>query len=247
MPHEPPASSVLRLARNVEAVRTRIDVAAARAGRPAGSARLVAVTKTIPAEVVAGLAALGVADVGENRIPEAEEKMDALGGEFRWHLVGHLQRNKARRAVGRFALIHSLDSERLLEHLDRIASENAGTVVKALVQVNVSGEDQKHGVEPDRVRDLLAAARGAANVEIRGLMGMAALEADPEAARPAFRLLARIRDDANAGGWYRTPLDELSMGMTNDFEVAVEEGATLVRIGTALFTGVEPTGGSEES
>jgi pyridoxal phosphate enzyme (YggS family) len=236
-PHDPPEGTPPRLIENVGGVRSRIAAAAARAGRDPDSVRLVAITKIVPAEIVDFLPAVGIADAGESRIQEASAKLSEIRAELTWHLVGHLQRNKVRAALSLFSLIHSVDSERLLDALARHAGE-AGRRVPVLLQVNVSREGQKFGFEVEDVRAALAHAARNDDVEVTGLMGMAPWVSDPEEARPAFRALREIRDDANHGSWYREPLAELSMGMTNDFEIAVEEGATMVRVGTALFRGV---------
>ena len=251
------------LADAVARVRERIAAAAARAGRSADEVTLVAVTKTRPIETVRAAVAVGLTDLGENRVGELVDKSDVLpgeamatdgatagGGAVRWHLVGSLQRNKARDAAARADLFHALDSVRLADALDRRA-EQAGRVLPVLVQVNVSGEDAKGGVEPDAAHDLLAYAAERPHLRPVGLMGMAAFAEDRrdlEAhVRPAFR---RLRDlfDAYAGGPQTAGpqtagaetagagrLSVLSMGMSGDFEVAVEEGATHVRVGTALF------------
>lgn len=202
---------------------------------------LVAVTKEVDAGIASLLPEAGILDLGENRIRGAEEKIASTPAGIRWHMIGHLQRNKAQRALTMFSLIHSVDSERLLTRLDKLA---AGSERKAavLLQVNISAESQKHGVEPDALAGLLSRAADLPHVDIQGLMGMGPLTADPQACRPLFRTLRELRDEANARSRYRAPLGELSMGMTNDFEVAVEEGATLLRIGTALFAGLAPGG-----
>ncbi|MEN8149639.1 MAG: YggS family pyridoxal phosphate-dependent enzyme [Planctomycetota bacterium] len=238
-PQDATVNPVSRLAGNLDDVRRRIDAAARRAGRDPADVRLVVVTKGHAVSHLAALPGLGVTDLGENRIQEAAGKIAASDLGVRWHLIGHLQRNKARRAVSLFALIHSLDSLRLLDHLDRIAGET-GTAVEALLQVNVSGEPQKHGLEPGEVRSVLGEAASRTNVTIRGFMGMAPFGVDAEICRSCFSDLARIRREASEGAWYRISLPELSMGMTGDFEIAVEEGATIVRVGTAVFRGVDP-------
>ena len=224
---------------NVARVRDRIAEAAARAGRDAADVTLVAVTKTRDLETVRDAVAAGLTDLGENRVGELVSKSDALpgeaeGGGLRWHLIGSLQRNKARDAAARADLFHALDSVRLADALDKRAAQ-AERVLPVLVQVNVSGEDAKGGVEPDAALDLLAYAEDAAHLRPVGLMGMAALAEDDRnlerLVRPAFRRLRGLFDEwggAGRGG-------VLSMGMSGDFEVAVEEGATLVRVGTALF------------
>ena len=193
--------------------------------------RIVAVTKTHGPEAVRAAVAAGLTDIGENRVQEAVEKQDALAGvRIDWHLIGTLQRNKARHAVGRFALIHSVDRLDLAAELDRRAAEGSRQAV--LVQVNCSDEPQKGGVEPGGMPALLDALGGLANLEVRGLMTMSALTDDVVEQRRAFRRLRELRDAGERSG-HRLP--ELSMGMSGDFAVAVEEGATMIRIGTLLF------------
>lgn len=193
--------------------------------------RIVAITKTHGPEAVRAAAAAGLADVGENRVQEALEKQAALAGvPIAWHLVGTLQRNKARHAVGRFALIHSLDRADLAAELDRRVSPGQRQAV--LVQVNCSDEPQKGGVEPAGLPLLLDALRGFGRLEVRGLMTMSALTEDAAEQRRAFRRLRELRDAAEGEG-HRLP--ELSMGMSGDYPVAVEEGATMIRLGTVLF------------
>ncbi|MGH7628888.1 MAG: YggS family pyridoxal phosphate-dependent enzyme [Gemmatimonadales bacterium] len=192
---------------------------------------IVGVTKAHGPEAVSAAAAAGLRAVGENRVQEALAKQDALGPvPVEWHLVGTLQRNKARHAVGRFALIHSVDRLELAGELQRRLPRDARQAV--LVQVNCSGEPQKGGVEPEALVELLAALAQLDRLEIRGLMTMAALTEDEAEQRRAFRLLRGLRDEAEREG-HRLP--ELSMGMSGDFGVAVEEGATIVRLGTVLF------------
>jgi pyridoxal phosphate enzyme (YggS family) len=192
--------------------------------------RIVAVTKTHGPEAVRAAWAAGLTDVGENRVQEALPKMEAAGVPVAWHLVGSLQRNKARHAAGRFALIHSLDRLELAEELVRRLP--AGSRQAVLVQVNCSAEPQKGGVEPGAVPALLDALRALPSLELRGLMTLAELTADPARQRAAFARLRRLRDEAAARGH---DVPELSMGMSGDYRVAVEEGATIVRLGTVLF------------
>ena len=193
--------------------------------------RIVAVTKTHGPEAVRAAVAAGLRDIGENRVQEAMEKQDALAGvRVDWHLIGTLQRNKARHAVGRFALIHSVDRLDLASELDRRVAEGSRQAV--LVQVNCSDEPQKGGVEPAGMAALLDALGGFARLEVRGLMTMSALTDDGAEQRRAFRRLRELRDAGERSG-HRLP--ELSMGMSGDFRVAVEEGATMIRLGTLLF------------
>src|SRR5215213_5877549 len=193
--------------------------------------RIVAVTKTHGPEAVRAAVAAGLSDVGENRVQEAVQKQDALSGtDVRWHLIGTLHRNKAKHAVGRFALIHSVDRVDLATEIDRRATAGARQAV--LVQVNCSDEPQKGGVEPDALPALLDALAPLERLEVQGLMTMSALTDDVEEQRRAFRRLRELRDTAQRSGH---ALPELSMGMSGDFPVAVEEGATMIRLGTVLF------------
>jgi pyridoxal phosphate enzyme (YggS family) len=193
--------------------------------------RIVAVTKTHgPGAVRAALAA-GLRDIGENRVQEALQKQDALSDvALAWHLVGTLQRNKARHAAGRFALIHSIDRADLAAELDRRVP--AGSRQPVLVQVNCSGEPQKGGVAPESLPRLLDELRALERIQVQGLMTMSALTEDTAEQRRAFRLLRELRDAAERSGY---ALGELSMGMSDDYPVAVEEGATMIRLGTVLF------------
>lgn len=213
-------------------VRSRIAAAQQRAGRSA-PVTIIAVTKTFGPEAVTAAVQAGLTAVGENRVQEALGKQEALPGvAVEWHLVGTLQRNKARHAAGRFALIHSVDRIELAQELDRRVT--AGQRQAVLVQVNCSGEPQKGGVEPTALPALLDALTGLARLEVRGLMTMAELTDDAARQRAAFALLRRLQEEGVARGH---PLPELSMGMSADFEAAVEEGATMVRLGTILFGG----------
>jgi len=221
------------LPRRLASVRDTIAEAQARGGWTHPVA-IVAVTKTFGAEAVRAAVAAGLTAVGENRVQEALAKQDALPDlAVDWHLIGTLQKNKARLAAHRFALIHSVDRQDLAMELDRRMPEGA-VRQPVLVQVNCSGEPQKGGVEPGALPALLDALAPLARLEVRGLMTMAELSPDPATARGAFALLRRLRDEC-AGRGHRLP--ELSMGMSGDFAVAVEEGATMVRLGTILFGG----------
>jgi pyridoxal phosphate enzyme (YggS family) len=213
------------------AVRRRIEAAAGRSGRAAESVTLVAVSKTMPVEAVRAAVAAGATILGENRVQEARDKIEALAGAAEWHLIGHLQTNKAKLAVGLFDRIHSLDSIRLAHELERHARE-AGRRVRCLVQVNVGGEEQKNGASESEVRPLLEAASRLPHLLVEGLMAIPPFLSDAEAVRPFFRRLRVLREELASDGFV---LPDLSMGMTQDFEVAIEEGATLVRVGTAIF------------
>ncbi len=216
-------------------VRERIAAAAARAGRDPGTIRIVAVTKTHPIAAVRDALEAGVADVGENRVQEALGKMDAWpDAPVRWHLIGHLQRNKAKLAAGRFALIHSVDSPRLADELEKAAAAR-GAVQDVLVQVNVAREAQKTGVAPEEAAAVVAHVAALPHLALRGLMTMAPLTDDATVQRATFRGLRELRDRLCEPGHLPSAAGELSMGMSQDFEIAVEEGATLLRLGTVLF------------
>jgi len=221
------------IARNLEAVRQRIASAARRAGRDPEAVTLVGVSKTVPVERVREAIDAGLLDLGENRVQEAREKAPSLPAEVRWHLVGHLQSNKAAHAARLFKVVHSVDSVEILGKLDQAASKE-GRRIDALVQVDLAGEATKFGIEEGRIDEVLDAAASSGSLAARGLMNLPPYDPDPEKVRPYFRRLRRLLEEARA----RHPglaLDRLSMGMTEDFEVAVEEGSTLVRVGRALF------------
>jgi pyridoxal phosphate enzyme (YggS family) len=233
------------LAARLAAVNKRLAAACQRAGRPRGDVTLVAITKTVSVEVAALLPSLGVLDLGESRPQELWRKAAALlpisaaspVSPVRWHLVGHLQRNKIERTLPLIERIHSVDSLRLLEGLEE-ACRPTSRMLPALLEVNASGEASKHGFTPEEVPGLAARLAVLKYVRIDGLMTMAAYEEDAERTRPTFRALRELRDRLAAA--VRRPLPHLSMGMSNDFEIAVEEGATMVRLGTVLFEGIVP-------
>jgi PLP dependent protein len=216
-------------------VRERIARAAGRAGRDPASVRLVAISKTFSADHVRAAADCGQRDFGENKIQEALGKMDRTADlRLRWHLVGHVQSNKARKAGARFDVVHSVDASAAASRLDEGAS-GAGRPIDLLAQVDLAREPTKHGVSPDDLPALFARASSFSTARFVGLMVLPPAVEDPEAARPFFRTLRSLRDQLAAGGIDASLLRELSMGMSHDFEVAVEEGATLVRVGTAIF------------
>lgn len=210
-------------------VEQRIAAACEKAGRPRAGVRLLAVSKTKPPEAVREAAECGLRLFGENRVQEAQAKIPLCPDGLEWHLIGHLQSNKAKVAAGLFQMIHSVDSLRLLEALDA----HAETVLPVLLQVNVSGEAAKSGMKPDEVAGVIEAANRMRHCEVHGLMTIPPFTPDPEKARVHFAALRtlRIRLEQETG----TPLPELSMGMSHDLEVAIEEGSTWVRIGTDLF------------
>jgi len=223
-----------RLADRLAQVEARIEASCRRAGRARAEVTLVAVTKTVSSEVAALMPALGVSDLGENRPQELWKKAAELPSTVRWHLIGHLQRNKVERTLPLVQLIHSVDSLRLLETLEEEAGKRQQSI-PVLLEVNLSHEASKHGFEAGEVPSLATRIAELRHVRVTGLMTMAAWESDPEKCRPTFAALRELRDRLRAELGSRSEIWELSMGMTNDFEVAIEEGATLVRIGTALF------------
>ena len=227
------------LGQRLEAIRTRVQAACGRVGRSPESVTLIGVTKTVGHEVAQALVDLGVADLGENRPQELWRKSDLVSGA-RWHVIGHLQRNKVERTVGLSSLIHSVDSERLLEAIEAEA-KRIGKQTAVLLEVNCSGEEAKHGFTPEAVLAFTSNLKPLHFVRIEGLMTMAALADDPEAARPAFRRLAGLQKELRQVLGDQHPLNKLSMGMSGDFEVAIEEGATHIRLGTVLVGGLEPT------
>ena len=216
------------LAQRLARVRARVEAACARAGRDPANVQLIGVSKTHGLDAVREALEAGLADLGENRAQEFAPKAEAAanaGLSPRWHFIGHLQRNKVRQVLPRIAVLHSLDSPRLLAEIER-RSDGTRTV-DAYVEVNIGGEAQKHGLAPSDVASMLRAATNSPAVELRGLMTVAPQVDDPQELRPLFRELAALAAAHS--------LEGLSMGMTDDFEVAIEEGATLVRVGRAIF------------
>ena len=228
----PPAADI---ADNLGAVRRRITAAAQRAGRDLSSITLIAVSKTFAAESVRDAARAGQMHFGENRVQEGLEKIEALKDlSLSWHLIGHLQSNKARKAVGAFHWIHSIDSRELLRKVDDAAAE-AGARPRVLIQVDLANEATKFGADAAVAADLVKAALDARAVDLRGLMIVPPIPETPEASRPWFKQLRQVRDSLVAAGAPADRLADLSMGMSDDFEVAIEEGATMVRVGSAIF------------
>ena len=223
------------IARNLADVRNRIAIAARGAGRSASDVRLLAVSKTFSLEHVRAAAAAGQEDFGENRVQEALQKIDGSADlKIRWHLIGTLQSNKVRKAVPRFSAIHSVDSRRLLEAIDAAAAA-AGTAPALLVQVDLAGEATKHGAPAAEAMDIVRAAARCQAARCVGLMTIPPFFQQPEDARPYFAQLRDLRSTLLQEGLDEAMLRELSMGMSHDFEIAVQEGATIVRLGTAIF------------
>jgi len=218
--------------KNLIFIRERIAAAAARAGREPGGVELVAVSKTFPATAVREAWHAGQAVFGESRVQEAAAKIPDLPGALRWHFIGHLQKNKVRRALPLFDLFHGVESSELAQAMDRIAAEE-GVFPRVLLEVNVAGEASKFGFKPDAIEREIDALLALPRLQIEGLMAIAPYDEDAEASRPHFRALRELRDRLAAKTGL--PFGTLSMGMSGDFEVAVEEGATLVRVGSAIF------------
>jgi hypothetical protein len=223
------------IAGNLNEVRDRVGAAASRAGRDPGEITLVAVSKTFAADAVRAAYAAGQRDFGENKVQEALQKIsETTDISPRWHLIGHLQSNKARKAAGPFAWIHSVDSVELLQKLDAAASE-AGARPQIMVQVDLAGETTKFGAPAENARRIVDAALACSAVRLAGLMVLPPWNEDQEQTRPWFVRLRELRDGWVAQGVPRDALRHLSMGMSHDFEAAIEEGSTIVRVGTAIF------------
>lgn len=215
---------------------SRIEAAAKRSGRTAGAIRLIAVSKTHPPDSVRAAIEVGVTDLGENRVQEAGPKIETLGRDAAtWHLIGHLQSNKARRAVQLFDMIHSIDSVALVEKLDRACADLQRAELQVLIQVDLGHETTKSGADEAELPRLIEAATSSEHLKLMGLMTLPPFFNDTEATRPFFAKLRELRDEYQTRGVFGAAPGELSMGMTHDFEVAIEEGATMVRIGTAIF------------
>jgi pyridoxal phosphate enzyme (YggS family) len=219
---------------NIARVRERIQQAALRAGADPASIRLVAVSKTKPVEMIEEAIAAGITDLGENRVQEAIEKYERIGSRVAWHLVGQLQTNKVRHAVRLFDMIQSVDRLALGEELHR-RLQLLNKTMPILVQVNTSAEDTKTGIAPERALELVEQLAVLPALSVQGLMTIPAYAPDPDDTRPAFRLLRRLRDRIESARIPGVEMRYLSMGMTHDFETAIEEGANLVRVGTAIF------------
>lgn len=219
---------------NLELVRERIARAAERTGRSGSDITIVAVTKTFGPEIVETAVRGGISDIGENRVQEFLSKAELVSLDCRWHLVGHLQANKVNKAIGRFALIQSVDSLKLAERLSR-AGEERGIVTDILIEVNTSGEESKHGFAPEETAEAFGAISGLPALRIRGLMTIGPWVTDTAVIATAFAGLSKLKDRIEAAGAEKTALEHLSMGMSDDFEIAIAEGSTMVRLGRVLF------------
>jgi len=222
------------IADNLRTVKSRIKAAALRCGRQPEDIRLVAVSKNVPAERIRDAVSAGAMILGENYIQEAREKIALISIQAEWHFIGHLQSNKAKFAAELFSMIHSVDRVSLAEELSKEARKR-NKILPVLIQVNISGEETKSGIDPSGTRQLVQQAALLPSLSAQGLMTMPPWFENPEEARPYFRALRKLRDGLAAEKIPNVSLTELSMGMSGDFEVAIEEGATLVRIGTAIF------------
>jgi pyridoxal phosphate enzyme (YggS family) len=219
---------------NIRYAREVMAEAACRSGRPASAIRLMAVTKTVDDDRILAAMRAGVEIIGENYVQEAKRKIEKLGKANEWHLIGRLQTNKAKYAVHLFDMIHSVDRMELAAELDRRA-RMAGRIIPILIEVNVSGEESKSGVPLAEAIDLVRAIAPLQNLSIRGLMTMPPWFDDPQDARPCFKALRELRDRITKEAISRVEMRELSMGMTDDYTIAIEEGATIVRIGRGIF------------
>lgn len=219
---------------NILELKKRVAAAAKKSGRAAEEIKIIAVTKTIEPVRIAKAVEEGILDLGENRVQELCEKYDIISKDCRWHLIGHLQTNKVKYIIDKVDLLHSLDSLELATEIQKRA-EKAGMIINSLIQVNVAGEESKFGLEPGRLPDFLKEVSIMANIKVKGLMTIAPFASDPEKIRYVFRELRKMLIDIRTENNDNIDMDYLSMGMSNDFEVAIEEGANIVRIGTAIF------------
>lgn len=238
------APSLDKLSERLDEVRRRIETCARQSGREPSEITLVAVSKTHPPHLLERAIEAGVRDLGENRVQEAEAKINELGRHrARWHLIGHLQANKARRAVTLFDVIHSVDSVSLAHRLDRMCREEVRDELPVMIQVDLAGEETKSGVSENDLPELVNVVKDSERLRLVGLMTLPPFFEDAERVRPYFRRLRELRDALGSRLDFGDGRGELSMGMSHDYEVAIEEGATMVRIGTAIFG--ERGGGSE--
>ncbi|MFE5319855.1 YggS family pyridoxal phosphate-dependent enzyme [Paenibacillus sp. NPDC056579] len=221
------------LTQSIPLVEERISNACARAGRDRNEVQIIAVTKYVSLETTGLVLQHGLQHIGENRWQDAQAKWEAFGDQGTWHFIGHLQTNKVKDVVGKFAYIHSLDRLSLAKEIDKKAAA-LGITAQCFIQLNVSGEESKYGLPPEEFAGFIDAIRSLEHIRVVGLMTMAPYEAEPEATRPVFRGLRELRDELNRNKVLGYEVPHLSMGMSNDFEVAIEEGATWIRLGSVL-------------
>ncbi len=224
----------MTLEENYEMVKIRINEACSKCNRDPRDIKIVAVTKYVDSKLTKEILDIGLEHIGENRVQNALEKYQKLHGEGIWHLIGQLQSKKVNKVIGKFNYIHSLDRLSLAEQIDKRAKQE-NYIVNCFIQVNISGEETKAGVEPSDLIDFINKLYVYKNIHIVGLMTMAPFEKDKELTRPIFRKLRELKDQINELGLIEYPMKELSMGMSNDFDIAIEEGATFIRIGSILF------------
>ncbi|MDX1618712.1 MAG: YggS family pyridoxal phosphate-dependent enzyme [Balneolaceae bacterium] len=223
------------ISKNATSVEKRIRNACEQAGRSPDEVTLVAISKTMPVSDIEEALEAGLVHFGENRAKELQDKMEQLEDErVRWHMVGPLQTNKIKYMVERVDWIDSVPKKKTIREIEKRASR-IGRVINTLIQVNISGEDQKSGCEPEELKEILEYARGKSHVRVRGLMGIASLVEDPEEVRPEFRMLRELLEEHQSYNGDNIRMEHLSMGMTNDLEVAIQEGSTMVRVGRAIF------------
>ncbi|HQA60767.1 MAG: YggS family pyridoxal phosphate-dependent enzyme [Tepidanaerobacteraceae bacterium] len=222
------------LKQNIQQIKKRIEAAAERSGRNPEDIYLIAVTKNFSAELIQEAVDNGIVFLGENRVQEAKSKVDLVKGNIEWHLIGHLQRNKVKTAIDIFTMIQSLDSWRLAEEIQKRAQQ-ADKVIDVLVQVNIGSEETKYGIDPDDTEVFIEKVATLPNLKVRGLMAIAPFKENPEDVRAYFRHLREIFQSIKEKSIENVSMEYLSMGMSNDFEVAIEEGANMVRIGTGIF------------
>lgn len=223
----------MNLQERAEQVRFRIAEACRRSGRDRDSVEIIAVTKYVSLDTARAVVDLGFDKIGENRWQDVKPKWEALGSRVEWHFIGHLQTNKVKDVVGKFRYIHSLDRLSLAKEINK-RGEAMDTVVDCLIQVNISGEESKYGLSPEQFFPFIEQVRSFPFIRVAGLMTMAPYESEPEDTRPVFRGLRQLRDECNERALLKEEIRHLSMGMSNDFEVAIEEGATWVRLGSIL-------------
>lgn len=230
----------MSLEERIQQVNQKIEDACKRSNRPFEDVNVIAVTKYVSLQTTGAVLDRGLEHIGENRWQDAQAKWEAFGQKGTWHFIGHLQTNKVKDVIGKFAYIHSLDRLSLAKELDKKAA-SLGIQVNTFMQVNISGEESKYGLQPEQASSFLKDIQSFNNLKVIGLMTMAPHEEDPELTRPVFRGLRELRDDLNGQAFTAEPITELSMGMSNDFEVAIEEGATWVRLGSILVGKEEGT------
>lgn len=222
------------ICQNIDSIRRRIAAAAAKSGRNPEDIRIIAVTKTVEPERINEAVKAGIVDLGENRVQELCEKYDKIDKKCRWHMIGHLQTNKVKYIIDRIHMIHSVDRIELAQEIQKRA-EKAGRVLDVLIQVNIAREDTKYGIYEEQALDFIKALSSFRNIKIKGLMTIGPYTLNPEEVRPVFRRLRKLLIDIREENIDNIDMDFLSMGMSNDYEVAVEEGANMIRIGTAIF------------